>query len=86
LTLINLHNDTFFNVLLNSMEYDTQSPFAEQEMYGNWMYEKHNDLCERRQLKMTDIGAIPTDLQLIRLGVDYDLVSSHAWLRGIEAR
>lgn len=82
----NLHNDTFFNVLLNSIEYDTQSPFAEQEMYGNWMYEKHNDLCECRQLKMTDIGAIPTDLQLIRLGVDYDLVSSHAWLRGIEAR
>jgi len=82
----NLHNDTFFNVLLNSMEYDTQSPFAEQEMYGNWMYEKHNDLCERRQLKMIDIGVIPTDLQLIKLGLDYDLASSHAWLRGIEAK
>jgi|TARA_R100000482_G_C5094117_1_gene132329 hypothetical protein len=82
----NLHGDSFFNVMLNSMEYDNQSPFAEQEMYGNWVYAKHNEICEYRELKTKDVGFIPSDFQLIAMASDFDMVSSHAWLRGIEAR
>jgi hypothetical protein len=82
----NLHNRSFFEVLLDSIDYTNQSPFAEQEIYGNWVYEKHNDICEHRQLKTTNINFIPNDEQLKELSNHFDMVSSHAWLRGIEAR
>ena len=81
-----LHNQTFLKVLLESIEYNTQSPFAEQEIYGNWVYEKHNDICEQRQLKSRDINFIPNEGQIQELSQHFDLVSSHAWLRGIEAK
>jgi len=82
----NLHQKTFVEVLLDSIDYTIQSPFAEQEIYGNWMYEKHKDICEYRQLKSIDIAYIPNDEQLKQLGMFFNFASSHAWIRGIEAR
>lgn len=80
-----LHNNKFLNVLLDSLDYTTQSPFAEQELYGNWVYEKHNEICELRQLQSRDLNFIPDDEQMKLLSQLFDLVSSHAWIRGIEA-
>lgn len=82
----NLHQNNFVDVLLNSINYSTQSPFAEQELYGNWVYSKYPNICERRQLKCENISYIPNDQQMQELGKHFDMVSSHAWIRGIEAR
>jgi len=81
-----LHNKDFFNVLLDSMDYTIQSPFSEWELYGNWVFRNHSEICECRQLKAIDINYIPNDEQMKELGKQFDLVSSHAWIRGIQAK
>jgi len=80
------HWKPFFDVLLDSLDYTIQSTMAEQEIYGNWMYFHHRDICEYRHLNTSDLNYIPSDSQLTDLAQQYDLVSSHAWLRGIENR
>ena len=79
-----LHKKPFFDVMLDSLNYQNMSPFAEQELYGNWVYAKHNEICESIQLKAKDLDHIPNDDQIRVLSMDFDLVSSHAWIRGIE--
>lgn len=81
-----LHGKSFVDVVLDSIDYSQSSAFAEQELYGNWVYTKHREICELRQLKSTNLNFIPNDDQMKFLSRDFDLVSSHAWIRGIEAR
>jgi hypothetical protein len=59
-----LHGKKFFEVLLDSIDYTDPSAFAEQELYGNWVYAKHREICEHRQLKSSDINYIPSDEQM----------------------
>jgi hypothetical protein len=82
----NLHGKKFFEILLDSIDYRIASGFAEQELYGNWVYCKHREICEYRQLKSSDVNYIPSDEQMKTLSQQFDLVSSHAWIRGIEAK
>ena len=81
-----LHKSSFFDALLNCMSYDNQSPFSEWDSYGNWVYRNHNDVCKQRQLKARNLNYIPNDFQMIQMSSDFDIVSSHAWMRGVEAK
>lgn len=81
-----LHKKSFVDALLDSMSYDNQSPFSEWDTYGNWVYLNHYKICVHRQLRSTDLCYIPNENQLQVLSKNFDLVSSHGWLRGIEAQ
>jgi len=80
-----LHAKPFCEALLDSMSYDNQSPFSEWDSYGNWIYSNHSEICEHRQLRSSDLHFIPDDNQINELSNYFDLISSHGWLRGIEA-
>lgn len=81
-----LHDKSFFNTLLDNLNYFESSCFSEWDLYGNWMMNNHPEVCQHRQLKAKNIPFIPNDEHLAFFSKYLDLVSSHAWLRGIEAK
>jgi hypothetical protein len=79
-------NTNFIDAVLSIIDYNEASCFSEWDLYANYMIKNHPNYCVHRQLKWVDIGYIPNKSQIKSLNeeTDYDFVSCHAYIRGIE--
>jgi hypothetical protein len=81
-----IHNKKLFDVIVDNINYNEASTFSEWDLYANWMWDNHKDLCVNRQLKYACTNNIPTKKSLdeLQIKTDIDIMSAHAWIRGIE--
>lgn len=80
----NRFNNSFVNVVLNTIDYNESSCFSEWDLYANYMILNHSKSSVHRQLKWTNLPFIPTEQELSKLSYHFDFVSCHAYERGIE--
>jgi hypothetical protein len=76
--------NSFFEYVLNIIDYNEPSCFSEWDTYSNYMILNHPTMCVHRQLKWSSISFIPTKSHLNQLANKFDFVSCHAYIRGIE--
>lgn len=73
--------DSFFDCILNSIDYNEISSLSEWDLYSNYMILNHPNICENRQLTWCDISYIPDEFSLKKLSETFDFISCHAYLR-----
>jgi len=79
-----LHGKSFFDAVLDCIDYRQLSTFSEWDLYGNWMCDTHPEICDHRQLKWCDVPEVPSTEDLKRWSADFDMVCAHAWIRGVK--
>jgi Family of unknown function (DUF6492) len=62
------------------------SAISEYETYGLWMLSHHREMMRYRQLAWRDASIAPTALGRAHLGLDYDFVAVHAYMRAPRRR
>jgi hypothetical protein len=77
-------SESFFDTVLSILDYTEASCMSEWDMYANYMILNHSEMCEQRQLKWDNISFIPVRSHLDEFKEDFDFVSCHAYIRGIE--
>lgn len=77
-------SDSFFDTVLNILDYTEGSCMSEWDLYANYMILNYPEMCQQRQLFWKDISFIPIKSHLDEFKEYYDFVSCHAYRRGIE--
>lgn len=77
-------SDSFFDTVLSILDYTEASCMSEWDLYANYMILNHPEMSEQRQLKWDNISFIPVKSHLDEFKEDFDFVSCHAYIRGIE--
>lgn len=80
----NFNFKPFVNCILDILDYNEASCLSEWDLYANYVILKYPKICTNRQLKWKDIPFIPSEFDLNLLKQNYDFVSCHAYMRGIE--
>jgi len=78
------NSQSFFDCVLSILDYAEASCMSEWDLYSNYMILNYPEMCAQRQLNWTDIHSIPSSSLLNSLKDEYDFVSCHAYLRGVE--
>lgn len=77
-------SDSFFDTVLSILDYTEGSCMSEWDLYANYMILNYPEMSEQRQLKWDSISFIPVKSHLDEFKDDFDFVSCHAYIRGIE--
>ena len=77
-------NSHFVDIILDIIDYNESSCFSEWDLYANYMILNHSEVCELRQLKWDSIPFVPNKSELNTFKGEFDFVSCHAYIRGIE--
>ena len=77
-------SESFFDCVLNILDYNEASCMSEWDLYANYMIINYSDMCVHRQLKWDSISFVPVKYHLEELKEEFDFVSCHAYIRGIE--
>lgn len=80
----NRFNKTFVDIILDIIDYNEGSCFSEWDLYANYMILNYPEMCQQRQLVWDNISFIPVKSHLDEFKKNYDFVSCHAYMRGIE--
>jgi hypothetical protein len=75
---------SFFDCVLSILDYNEASCMSEWDLYANYMITNYPDLCVHRQLKWDSISFVPVKSHLEEFREEFDFVSCHAYIRGIE--
>lgn len=74
----------FVECVLDIIDYNEASCLSEWDLYANYMILNYPEMCEHRQLIWEDISFIPVKSHLEDFKENFDFVSCHAYIRGIE--
>jgi hypothetical protein len=74
----------FVECVLDIIDYNEASCLSEWDLYANYMILNYPEMCEQRQLIWEDISFIPVKSHLEDFKENFDFVSCHAYIRGIE--
>jgi len=77
-------SESFFDCVLSILDYNEASCMSEWDLYANYMITNYPDLCVHRQLKWDSISFVPVKSHLEEFKEEFDFVSCHAYIRGIE--
>jgi hypothetical protein len=77
-------SDSFFDTVLNILDYTEGSCMSEWDLYANYMLLNYPEMCLQRQLIWKDISFIPVKSYLEEFKQEFDFISCHAYRRGIE--
>lgn len=77
-------SESFFDCVLNILNYNDASCISEWDLYSNYMILNYPEMCVNRQLKWDSISFIPVKSHLEEFKEEFDFVSCHAYIRGIE--
>jgi hypothetical protein len=77
-------SESFFDCVLSILDYNEASCMSEWDLYANYMIINYSDMCVQRQLKWDNISFVPVKSHLEELKEEFDFVSCHAYIRGIE--
>lgn len=77
----NFNFDSFFDCILNCIDYNEMSSISEWDLYSNYTMFNHLNICENRQLIWNDISYVPDKEDLNKLRDTFDFVSCHSYLR-----
>lgn len=75
------NSNSFFDCLLDLIDYNELSSLSEWDLYSNYTLINHPELCEQRQLKWIDIDYLPEQNDLNNLKENLDFISCHSYLR-----
>lgn len=67
--------------IIQALDLNQGSTFSEWDLYGNWMMSNYRSKMFHRQMNWLDISRIPTNEEKQQLGLTYDFVAIHAWMR-----
>ena len=70
-----------YDALLKCINYEEGASLSEWDLYGNWMWDNHKEICENRQLNYINVGTIPNKTDIEYLANEYDIVCCHGWAR-----
>jgi hypothetical protein len=77
-------SESFFDCVLSILDYNEASCMSEWDLYANYMIINYPDMCVHRQLKWDSISFVPVKSHLEEFKEEFDFVSCHAYIRGIE--
>jgi hypothetical protein len=77
-------SESFFDCVLSILDYGEASCMSEWDLYSNYMIKNYPDMCVHRQLKWDSISFVPVKSHLEEFKEEFDFVSCHAYIRGIE--
>jgi hypothetical protein len=68
--------------IIESLDFNSFSDFASDDLYGNWMYKYHPDKTKKVNIRIKDINYIPDDNDFIYYkNSGFNVLSSQAWAR-----
>jgi hypothetical protein len=76
-----LHDEPWYWAYVHAADAAQYSAISEYECYGLWMLGHHPEMMRHRQLFWRDVSVTPTILGRAHLGLDYDFVAVHAYMR-----
>jgi hypothetical protein len=80
------HGRPWYEALLDAVDPAEVSGVSEWEIYGWWVLAHHPNVARQRQLVWRDVPTIPGPLGRAILGLDFDFVVAHRWLRQTRSR
>jgi hypothetical protein len=70
--------------IIDTLDWNEHSNFSEYDLYGNWMFKMHNNICCEKEIKIVDIDRVPSVDELMFLkNNQYHIVSSQAYRRSL---
>jgi hypothetical protein len=78
------NSKSFFDCVISILNYNEVSCMSEWDLYANYMILNYPELCIHRQLKWDNIPFVPVKSHLEEFKEEFDFISCHAYIRGIE--
>jgi hypothetical protein len=78
---IQFNSDSFFNSVLDCIDYHEISSLSEWDLYSNYIIINYPEICECRNLIWANINYIPNRSQLNIFKENFDFISCHSYLR-----
>jgi hypothetical protein len=75
------HGARWHSAYLDAVDKAEPSSISEMDIYGWWVLDRHPEHARRRQLVWRDVQRVPGPVGRAVIGLDYDFVAAHAWLR-----
>ena len=75
------HATGWADAILASIDAGQESAFSEWETYGWWLMDRHPDVPRHRQVFWQDVRVVPRRRERAVLGLDFDFVAAHRWMR-----
>lgn len=77
------NNKSWDEAIIDSLDFESFSDFASDDLYGNWMFKYYNNKTKRVNIKILDITWIPTENDIVNIkNAGYNILSSQSWSRG----
>jgi hypothetical protein len=81
-----LHGEPWYRAYVHAADPAEASAINEQDTFGLWLLGNHPEVLRYRQLAWRNVSVIPSALGRAHLGLDYDFVAVHAYMRGPRRR